>query len=281
MRRGFILGSILFGVLTVLPSVSHAEVDSPSAPRKAGLECETSLLGAYPIGVPAWDPQRPLETVYDWAENRSDVHLGIGHLRGSGRFLWGDRQLRLPLYLKPGGASWGWFVNGWLVEPESRGAARAVIGAQGMVETEYEATSFIVFEVRPDGWLRFRYGKPAAGRDGTAWLHRCHLARESVVLERWEDRFLGGEISPLFFRRDVPRALLAGPHDEERRVIWIANDYHLEPLGFKGDWMHVLVKQPSDYCAAPEGVKTKVYEGWVRWRSPDHGPMVWYHTRGC
>jgi hypothetical protein len=45
--------------------------------------------------------------------------------------------------------------------------------------------------------------------------------------------------------------------------------------------MHVLVKQPSDYCAEPGAVKVKAHEGWVRWRSPALGPIVWYHTRGC
>lgn len=244
----------------------------------AAVECQPSLLGDYPAGVPAWDPQAPLETVYDWTADRSDVDLGIGHLKGSGGFWWGGRHVRLPLYDAPGGEPWGWFFDGWLLD-SARGH-RSAIGAQGMVETEYEATSFIALEARPDGWLRFRYGRPSERRDGTAWLHRCHLERESVLLERWEDRFLSGEISPLFFRSDVPRALRAGPDDEQRRVLWIANDYHLEPLGFKGDWMQVLVKQPSDYCGEPE-VKTQSHLGWVRWRSPERGPMVWYHTRGC
>jgi hypothetical protein len=45
--------------------------------------------------------------------------------------------------------------------------------------------------------------------------------------------------------------------------------------------MHVLVKQPSDYCAEPGAVKVKAHEGWARWRSPALGPIVWYHTRGC
>jgi hypothetical protein len=39
------------------------------------------------------------------------------------------------------------------------------------------------------------------------------------------------------------------------------------------------LKQPSDSCALD--VQPVVKRGWVRWRSADQGPWVWYHTRGC
>jgi hypothetical protein len=272
---------MLVGIQAALGSMSYAELESAPAIEKAASPCKSGLAATYPEQIPAWNPQSPYETIYDWARKRSDVDLGIGHVRDAGRFLSGGREVRLPLYPEPDGVAWGWFANGWLLEQEGQGATPKKIGSEGMVETEYEATSLIVFEARPDGWLRFRYGRPSAGRDGRAWLHRCHLEREGLALERWEDRFLSDEISPLFFRHDDPRKLLSRPDDDARRVLWIANDYHLEPLGFKGDWMHVLVKQPSDYCGVPEGMRPKTFEGWVRWRSPERGPLVWYHTRGC
>ena len=281
MRRRVLACSMLLGVQAALGSTSYAEVKSAPAIERAAAACESAHLAATPDQIPAWDPQHPYVTIYDWAGKRSDVNLGVGHVRDAGRFLWGGRPVRLPLHLEPRGVVWGWFANGWLLERTSDDAEPKEIGSEGMVETEYEATSLIVFEVRPDGWLRIRYGRPSDGRDGTAWLHRCDLAREDLALERWEDRFLSGEISPLFFRSDEPRKLLSRPDDDAPRVLWIANDYHLEPLGFKGDWMHVLVKQPSDYCGVPEGMQSKTVEGWVRWRSRERGPIVWYHTRGC
>jgi hypothetical protein len=285
MRSSLLLSWLLCGVLTGVHATARAEpgIQGPGA----GPACDPALLDAYPEDVPAWDPQSPYETVYDWMGKRSEVPLGIGHLKGADRFWWEGRPLRLPLRAEKGAAAWGWFADGWLIETASPGVAPRPIGVQGSVETGYEATSFIVLEATADGWLHFRYAKPspaASGsvpRDGLAWVHRCHLARESLVFERWEDRFLSGEISPLFFRSDVPRELRERPRDEARRVLWIANDHHLEPLAFKGDWMQVLVKQPSDYCAEPGEAKVKAHQGWVRWRSPALGPIVWYHTRGC
>jgi len=268
-EEGSMIHVTLFAVLLSASAASQA----------GGLVCDPSLHVAYPREVPAWDANRPYETIYDWAGSRSEVPLGIGHVARSGRFWWGERHVRLPLHDAPGEAPWGWFADGWLIEPGRRESRPILVGTQGMVETEYEATSFIVLAQRSDDWLRIRFGKPAGARDGTAWVHRCHLARESLAFERWEDRLLSDEISPLFFRDEAPQALFERPEDDSPQVMRIAGDYHLEPLGFEGDWMRVRVKQPSDNCNQPEGVKT--YEGWVRWRSAAKGPLVWYHTRGC
>jgi hypothetical protein len=120
----------------------------------------------------------------------------------------------------------------------------------GLVETGYETSSFVVLENRDDGWVRFRYGKPVEGRDGLAWTHACHIEAQGLRFETWEDRFLSDEISPLTFRSPVPHALRAGPAESSKRGLWISGDYHLEV-------------------------------GWMRWRSPEKGPWVWYYTRGC
>ena len=91
---------------------------------------------------------------------------------------------------------------------------------------------------------------------------------------------MSGEISPLTFRSPLPHALRAGPAESSERLLWIAGDHHLEPIEFRNDWMRVRVKQPSDYCAGRD-IAVAEHEGWVRWRSPDKGPWVWYFTRGC
>ena len=118
--------------------------------------------------------------------------------------------------------------------------------------------------------------RPSADRDGTAWVHRCHLTREGLAFEPWEERFLSDEISPLYFRDPTPHRLHAGANDEAETIARIAGDYHLEPLEFQGDWMRVRLKTPSDYCVGPAEVRTK--EGWIRWRSAERGTGrgTWY-----
>jgi hypothetical protein len=148
-----------------------------------------------------------------------------------------------------------------------------------MVETEYEATSFIVLDARDEGWLRIRYARPTDERDGTAWVHACHLARESLAYESWEERLLSDEISPLYFRDRAAHALRGDPDAASDELARIEGDYHLEPLEIRGNWMRVRFKQPSDHCADPERVRS--VEGWIRWRSAARGPLVWYYTRGC
>jgi hypothetical protein len=187
--------------------------------------------------------------------------------------------VRLPLHAEPGAVPWGWFADGWLVETGSSTEEPTQIGLEGTVETAYEDTSFIVLESRDDGWLRLRYGRPSEDHDGTAWVHRCHLARESLAFEPWQERFVSDEISPLYVRDRTPRLLRAAPADDAEEIARIDGDYHLEPQEFQGDWLRVRLKTPSDYCLDPDEVRTE--EGWIRWRSAERGPLVWYYTRGC
>ena len=253
----------------------------------AELECGTSspTLPALTIKVPRPAPGgMPCETIYDWAGSRSAVDLGIGHIRPtkldtSSYWEW-HTVAELPLYSAPDGTHWGWFVKGHVMELAS--GTMTPVGGQGMVETGYETLSFIALESRADGWLRFRYAKPSAARDGTAWIHACQLAQApgAPAFEPWDARFLSGKISPLYFRTPVPHALRAGPGVEHARLRWIYGDrYHLEPSETAGDWMRVKLVEPSDYCGNPGNVIR--LEGWVKWRSSDKGPWVWYYTRGC
>jgi len=244
-----------------------------------GLECDPGLLAHAPPEVPSWDSRAPFVTIYDWSEGRAAVPLGIGHVRRVSAFWWGGGHVRVPLHEQPGAEPWGWFADGWLVQAGRTTGEPAPIGLEGTVETEYEDTSFIVLESRDDGWLRLRYGRPFEDRDGTAWVHRCHLARESLAFEPWQERFLSDEISPLYVRDRASRPLRAAPNNAAEEIARIDGDYHLEPLEFQGDWMRVRLKTPSDYCVEPDEVRTE--EGWIRWRSTERGPLVWYHTRGC
>jgi len=241
--------------------------------------CDVSIE---PPGVPDLEPGAGYGTgsLYDWAGGRENAPLGIGRLKVLSRDDVWDWWLKIaiPLYAEPGAEHWGWYVNGWLANAGRTQDEPTPMGVSGQVETGYETSSFVVLEKRDDGWVRFRYGKPASGHDGLAWTHTCHLEAQGLRFEAWEDRFSSDEISPLTFRTPTRHALRAGPSEGSERLVWISGDYHLEPIEFEDDWMRVRVTQPSDYCRDTD-VTEQV--GWVRWRSPEKGPWVWYYTRGC
>ena len=220
-----------------------------------GLECDPGLLAHAPPEVSSWDSQSPFVTIYDGSSNRATVPLGIGRISA---FWWEGRHVRLPLHDQPGAEPWGWFADGWLALTGSSAGEPAPVGLEGAVETDYEETSFIVYDSTSDGWLRLRYGRPSENRDGTAWVDRCHLARESLSFEPWQERFLSDEISPLYIRDRTPRPLRAAPNNDAKEIVRI-----------EGDWMRVRLKTPSDYCFDPDEVRTE--EGWIRWRASGRG----------
>jgi len=240
--------------------------------------CEQSGAPKAPAEPPALDPAKSYGSLYDWAGGRDNAPLGIGRLKLQGRESPWDWWLRveIPLYGTPASVPWGWYKNGWILDSDGREAA----GTSGMIETEYERMSFVVLEDRPDGWIRLRYGKPFRGQGGVAWTHRCHLEEQGLRFESWEERFLSDEISPLHFRSRVRHALRTNPAESAPRAHWIGEDHDLEPLEIAGEWMRVRVTEPSVYCAGDE-TRGEAHEGWVRFRSDDKGPWVWYFTRGC
>lgn len=200
-----------------------------------------------------------------------ELALGVGHVRPvreEERDDW-PRRLKLPVFEAPDGA-----VKLWLT-PGS-------VGGDVLVETGYETASFIVLQARPDGWLQIRFGGPLAS--GAGWVHRCHLdaATPRLEYEPWESRFAA--TGPLYFRAWAPRVLRKAPSAEAPVVATVPADpnlYGLRPLQFRGDWARVRVSIPSSYCADPKPARSRVHEGWVRWRGPKLGPALWYYTRGC
>lgn len=251
------------------------------AMETAAPRCVDVATAAPPPVTPrsiADEPYEPLQG-FDRA-----LRLGVGHLRPApeqDRDDWLDYVL-LPLAAKPGAPVSVWLSAGWVV-PVGGGTPRRV-GTRGAVETGYETVSLIVLEVNDAGWLRIRFG-PGDEASNTGWLHFCDLEnlRPRLVYEPWERVFAQKELSPLYFRAGAGRALRRAPEPGEERVAWIpaeARKYALEPLEFRGDWMRARVRAPFDYCRKAN-VKPVIREGWVRWRDPYLGPLVWYYTRGC
>ena len=130
----------------------------------------------------------------------------------------------------------------------------------------------MVLTIHADGWIQFRYAPPVGGRSaGTAWLHKCHLRGHNPELrfESWKERFLSDCISPLYFRSPAPYVLRALPGTGSGRVGIIVGGHHLEPLEVTGDWMRVIVTQPSDYCVREGALTVATRTSWVKWRSPN------------
>ncbi len=57
-----------------------------------------------------------------------------------------------------------------------------------------------------------------------------------------------------------------------------------EVLEIRGDWMRVRAFHPGKFswmCAGKGEWQGSTATGWVRWWSPEKGPWLWWHTRGC
>lgn len=270
------LAAILLGMG---PSDSLAQ-RATSAP----MACADPALGR--LQPPAFVPDSaPPPGSYDrLMPHQTGLPLGVGFLRGDGDGPVSEwhRHVRLPLFREPGqDGPFGWITDGWLVELEDTSVRP--FGTSGLVETDYESPSAIVYEIDSTGWIRFRY---LPEESGTAWTHECFfdLGDDAVSVSTWEERLTSELISPLFFRDEVPHALRAQPRADSERLRSVPAspaEYHLEPLEIRGDWMRVRVVQPSDYCADPADATARRSEGWVRWRDDDIGPWLWYYTRGC
>lgn len=273
----------LIALAAILLGTGQADSQAPGA-TSAALACSDPELSA--LQPPAFiaDSAPPAGPDGRLMPHNTGLPLGMGFLRSDpGEHYWEwHRHIRLPLFREPGeDMPFGWIADGWLIDMQN--GSRRSFGTAGLVETEYESPSAIVYEIRATGWIRFRY---LAEDNGTAWTHQCFfdLAEDPVSVTTWEERLTSDLISPLFFRREVPHALRAQPRAGSDRIAWIpANpaQYHLEPLEIRGDWMRVRVVAPSDYCSDPVDPTPTRSEGWVRWRDDEIGPWLWYYTRGC
>lgn len=248
----------------------------------AGQECASPCCAGSVRAPDPPDAAAPVTPYHRLEPTDTSLDLGIGHLSPA-RFDWDWlAKMRLPLFDAPDETPTTWIVGGWVMEAGSE--TPRPMTTDGLVETGYETPSFIVLEVREDGWLRLRRA-PGEGRIGTAWTHQCFLEESPIRLrvEPWNERLTSEDISPLYFRARVRHSLRSAPTVDSERLLWIpadSHDYHLEPLETQGDWMRVRLVTPSDYCAEADE-RTKRIEGWVRWRSDDVGPWLWYYTRGC
>ncbi|MEL6939735.1 MAG: hypothetical protein AAFO84_11140 [Cyanobacteria bacterium J06598_1] len=179
----------------------------------------------------------------------------------------------LPLYTAPGGDHWGWIYQGWLIPDGQTYLAIGRDAGFAMVKSEEDLYTFPVLETRDDGWFRVQYTT-----GGSAWAHTSQLSlgETPLVIEDWEDTlasqsavyFLEGEGQPLRSRPEVANNMLS----------LVPNDSLIEPLDFAGDWMRVRITRPVAECTPLTGAT--VTEGWMRWRTEESAPLVWYKSDG-
>ncbi len=214
--------------------------------------------------------------IVDLSADAATPLMGIAHLRPQNlegleedNVGWLESVI-LPLYVSPGGDHWGWIYEGWLIPA---GQAYLAIGRDAgfaMVKPYENLYTFPVLEARDDGWFRVQY---TAG--GSAWAHtsQLELGETSLTVESWEDN-LEAQTSVYFLENGEAQPLRSRPELANNLLSLVAADSLIEPLDFAGDWMRVRVTRPVASCTPLTGASTT--EGWMRWRSEQSEPLVWY-----
>lgn len=229
---------------------------------------------ARPKQLRTLDPYSITQTV----QHYYDAPLGLGFLEvvdeeNKHYYDW-MFELELPLWQIPEALR----GLGWLFQGQIHSAAGTVpLTGAGMVETEYEHTTFIVWETRGD-WFKVQLNG-----DLYAWTHRCQLQTSVLKLEfvPWQI-FLRRHADWLHFRKPVPHILRTSPSLESDRVTTIGLNHKLVLLDIRDDWMEVEVEQPDLTCGGSDldESRPRRHRGWVKWRD-ERGPWVYVYTRGC
>ena len=260
----------------------------------AALTWAPSNAASEPSASPAWAPPTPPEALARLAPRSPDgcpgepelTAFGVGHLAFvegfPNAFAEWVADVRIPLYAVPDGEPWGWLAHGWIWRPDHPHEEADICG---MVETDYETHTYLVDEIRPDGWFRLRFSAPGRGPlgDGTAWTHADTAAGQPRALrvEAWSELFADPERGPFF--ADLPEGALIYPAPDASvaPLADLGDDHDLEPLEMRGEWLRVRAVVPSVECASDPEVEPVIQEGWVRWWCGKRGPCLWFHTRGC
>jgi hypothetical protein len=183
-------------------------------------------------------------------------------------------EVELPLWSAPDAKyPAGWILRGQVYTDTG---VETLTGA-GMVETDYEHESFIVWDTQTD-WLKLQLTNGLH-----AWTHRCHLElpKAKLKLVTWQ-AFFRRNADWLHFRKPVPHVLRKSPGVDSVRVTTIGLDHKLVLLDIRGDWMEVEVEQPDLTCDGSDSDENRStqHRGWVKWRD-ERGPWVYIYTRGC
>ena len=261
--------TIVLLLLVVICEPEAIGSDCPTPPSRP--DVTQSML---PTQSRTLDPYSITQTVPHYY----DAPLGLGFLevveeKNQHYYDW-MFELALPLWDTPDAARpFGWLLQGRVYADTH---VEKLTGA-GMVETEYEHTSFIVWETQAE-WFKLRLTNDLYAR-----THRCHLetAKFRLGFVRWPT-FFQQHADWLHFRKPVPHILRMSPRADTEQVTTIGLDHKLVVLEIRGNWMEVEVEQPDLTCSGSDQDEagSSQHRGWVKWRD-EQGPWVYVYTRGC
>lgn len=186
----------------------------------------------------------------------------------------------LPLYDRPGGQPRLWILAGRVARRDVSWAWP--LNRLPVIPIGQSENALLVYEIRADGWFRFRYYWPGSHGDGTAWAHVSQLALGSVplTLVKWEE-YLVNRRSPLFVFRDRgPHALYATPDSASREIDRPKGEYGIRALEIRGEWMRVHLQRTSGWCSDPRKPEP-ADTGWIVWRSQERGLLLWVEAWDC
>ena len=174
---------------------------------------------ARPAQPPSLDPYSITWTVAHYY----DAPFGLGFLEAkaekNNHYHDWMFELALPLWRSPDTSQpLGWLMGGQVYTDKGM---KPLTGA-GMVETEYEHTSFIIWETRKE-WLKLKLT-----RDLYVWVPQCHLGAGKIRLDfvPWQ-AFFRRHANWLHFRRPVPHKLRSSPDAGSTLVTTIGTNHKL------------------------------------------------------
>ena len=257
------------------PLLLALAIQTPSADPWARLASLPDTLSAPPAPRP--QPRAAMINRRWWESSH-----GVGYLRpvrsDVEAFDW-FRDVILPLYRAPGEQPFAWLARGWVYRASPGGRWKPYT-AGGWLGIMYDGpVALQVYEIRPNGWFRFRYAAPDSSDEGTAWVHESHLGLGVTTLKlvTWESHFLKMD-RPTFFSDSARHAVFAAPDSSSAVVGWLERKpngedgaYGVSALEVRGEWMRVRVQWPYPVCGQ---TVARTAEGWIRWKTPDRGPRL-------
>lgn len=186
----------------------------------------------------------------------------------------------LPLYEQPGSSPRSWILAARLAR---KGVSwTSPLNRLPVIPIGQSENALLVYDIRPDGWLRVRYSWPSNTGSGTAWVHVSQLSLGSVplTLVTWEQYLLNRPWPLVVFRDRGDHRMYAAPDTASAVLDRPEGVYGMRALEIRGEWMRVHRQRTSAVCIDPRKVEPSD-TGWIIWRSPERGLLLWVEAWDC